>query len=143
VKYGAVPLLVFNLKRGAWPAAAAAAAAGGGRSAASPEDRLVAALRASLDPAGEVAWTAIDLQGGNSGGVNFTGEVATRVAAFVQEGVAASKGKNSARSLPDWSLTPDSAVFLNIPVSLLGWQWPNLPRSINGFYVLNLPLFPC
>lgn len=42
--------------------------------------------------------------------------MADQVAAFVQTGVAASKGKNSARSLPDWSLTPDSAVFLNIPM---------------------------
>jgi hypothetical protein len=124
-KYGAVPLLMFNLKRGAWPAAAAAARAQPGAAGcgglAPAEAAVVAALRRALDPAGEAAWTALDLASdGAHGGGSASGGVADRVAAFVQGGVAASKGRNSARSLPDWALTPDSAVFLNIPVGGLG-----------------------
>jgi hypothetical protein len=127
-KYGAVPLLVFNLKRGAWPAAAAAAvraqsgdSPGAGYEGLGPaEAAVVSALRAALDPAGEAAWAAIDLAADGACGGGGAGGVADRVASFVQGGVAASKGRNSARSLPDWALAPDAAVFLNIPVGCGG-----------------------
>ena len=129
-----MPLLAFNLKRGAWPAAAraahwgssggeaAAARGGAGGPMSAPEAALVAALRRALDPAGEAAWAALDLGGparphdGGSGYQNADPAVAGAVAAFVQSGVAASRGRNSARALPDWALSPDAAVFLNIPM---------------------------
>ncbi|KAI8474409.1 MAG: hypothetical protein J3K34DRAFT_518152 [Monoraphidium minutum] len=123
-KYGAVPLLVLNLKRGAWPPAAlaAAAAAGGGGGGAGgvtdAEAAVAAALRRVLDPAGEAAWAALDLHGGAgpAPGGEFGGDVPGRVAAFVQAGVAASRGRNSARALPEDVLGRGASVFLNIPM---------------------------
>lgn len=121
-KYGAVPLLVFNLKRGvsAWPGSSLASGVTEVLNAA--ESRVVGALRSALDPAGEVAWAAIDLHAGvgAASGGEFSGEVAGQVASFVQAGVAASRGKNSAKSLPDWALAPGAAVFMNIPVGVGG-----------------------
>jgi hypothetical protein len=33
-----------------------------------------------------------------------------------QDGVTRSRARPSTRSLPDWALSPDAAVFLNIPM---------------------------
>lgn len=34
----------------------------------------------------------------------------------LQDGVTRSRARPSTRSLPDWALAPDAAVFLNIPM---------------------------
>jgi hypothetical protein len=43
-------------------------------------------------------------------------DVPSRVASFLQDGVTRSRARPSTRSLPDWALAPDAAVFLNIPM---------------------------
>lgn len=35
---------------------------------------------------------------------------------WLQDGVTRSRARPSTRSLPDWALAPDAAVFLNIPM---------------------------
>jgi hypothetical protein len=35
---------------------------------------------------------------------------------MLQDGVTRSRARPSTRSLPDWALAPDAAVFLNIPM---------------------------
>jgi len=93
-QHGVVPLLVLNLK---------------GSQGADPAVRQ--RVRGVLDPEQEVLTLELDL-----GGAAAAGKVPDIVAGFLQEGVTRSRKRPTTRSLPDWSLTPQSRVFLNIPM---------------------------
>jgi small GTP-binding protein len=93
-QHGVVPLLVLNLK---------------GAEGADPAIRQ--RVRGVLDPEQEVLTLELDL-----GGAAAAGTVPDIVATFLQEGVMRSRKRPATRSLPDWVLTPQSRVFLNIPM---------------------------
>lgn len=42
---------------------------------------------------------------------------------LLQDGVTRSRARPSTRSLPDWALSPDAAVFLNIPMDAETPRW--------------------
>eukprot|EP00775_Hariotina_reticulata_P012305 gene12305-12441_t len=89
-----VPLVLLNLK--------------GCRSGADT-DLLVSAIKSIVDPEGTHLSLVLDLH-------DAAADVPTRVASFLQDGVSRSKKRPTTRSLPDWALSPDSLVFLNIPM---------------------------
>ncbi|WIA39024.1 hypothetical protein OEZ86_005171 [Tetradesmus obliquus] len=92
--YGVVPLLLLNLK-GCRPG---------------PDTQaLVRAVQGVLDPSGGQLSLTLDLH-------DAAADVPGRVASFLQDGVTRSRKRPATRSLPDWALTPEASVFLNIPM---------------------------
>lgn len=90
----AVPLLLFNLK---------------GLGGAAPPPGLLPSLRSLLDPASELLALELDLHGEPA-------SVPGCVASFLQDGITRSRKRPVTRSLPEWALCPEAAVFLNIPM---------------------------
>jgi hypothetical protein len=90
----AVPLLLFNLK---------------GLGGSPPPTGLLPSLRSQLDPSSELLALELDLHG-------ETASVPGCVASFLQDGITRSRKRPVTRSLPEWALCPEAAVFLNIPM---------------------------
>mmetsp|Transcript_30729 Transcript_30729/g.91163 ORF Transcript_30729/g.91163 Transcript_30729/m.91163 type:complete len:235 (-) Transcript_30729:1254-1958(-) len=101
-KHGVSPLLLLNTKGGA----------GAGADASGAHARI----RELVDPAGMAGWAAIDLGAASVQSKGASVDVPTALSGFLQDGVAASRARETAHSLPSAVLSPEAAVFLNIPM---------------------------
>lgn len=117
-KYGAVPLLLYNLKGSALGAASS----------------VLQRLQASLDPEGAVASLVLDLHDGAQ-------DVAGTVAGFLQEGVKSSRGRAQVGRSRDCS----GRVWVQVWVrpAAKAWLWGWLPGGGAHMHPVAVPRASC